>query len=130
MNALGWAWTSINTALGLIYGALGAVAAVINDVTFSVSYGNNAVQFVGGSLPFTRNSRAITLGNTVHYRNGESPEDDCELREHERHHVRQYQRLGPFFIPIYITVWVFTSYWDHPMEKAAREEEADQCRIR
>lgn len=97
----------------------------ITDASFSVSYDNNAVQFEGGSLPFVRNTQAITIGNTVHYAEGESPRD-CELREHERHHVRQYQRLGPFFIPTYITVWVFTRYWAHPMEEAARKA-ASQC---
>ena len=71
-------------------------------------------------------ARAITIGNTVHYAEGQSPDDDCELRVHEGHHVRQYQRLGPLFIPIYITVAVFTRYWDHPMEEAAREAES-QC---
>ncbi len=126
MNVLGWVWTAVNTVLGLIYGALGAVAASITDVTFSVSYGNNAVQFEGGSLPFTRGARAITIGNTVHYAEGETPEE-CELRVHEGHHVRQYQRLGPLFIPIYITVAVFTRYWDHPMEEAARREAESQC---
>ncbi len=39
---------------------------------------------------------------------------------HELHHVRQYERLGPLYIPLYLLIYLFTGYRSHPFEEAAR----------
>jgi hypothetical protein len=47
------------------------------------------------------------------------------LRAHERRHVRQYERLGPFFLPAYFLIgaliWLRGGrpYLDHPLERQA-----------
>jgi hypothetical protein len=65
---------------------------------------------------------AITLGHVV------LGCDEATLdrtRRHERVHVRQYERWGPFFIPAYLlcSVWVgwrgFHAYLDNPFEVEA-----------
>ena len=42
------------------------------------------------------------------------------LLTHEVHHVHQYERLGPLYIPLYLLIYVFTGYRRHPFEEAAR----------
>ena len=124
-DVFAWLWTSVNTALGMIYGAMGVVGAWLTGATFDVYYGNGAVNFAGTSfLP----PRAITLGNTIHYRVRKDAER-CYLREHEGYHVFQYRRLGPGFIPIYVTVWAATgfNYDEHPMEETAHDHAVEQC---
>jgi hypothetical protein len=46
------------------------------------------------------------------------------LLAHELHHVRQYERLGVLYIPIYVLIWMVTGYRRHPFEAAARRAEA------
>ncbi len=62
---------------------------------------------------------AMTLGHVV------IGCDEATLRmtrRHERVHVRQYERWGPFFIPVYLacSVWLgmrgYNSYLDNPFE--------------
>ena len=50
------------------------------------------------------------------------------LLVHELYHVRQYERLGPLYIPLYVTIWIFTGYRGHPFEEAARLAERDGAR--
>ena len=47
------------------------------------------------------------------------------LLVHELHHVRQYERMGPLYIPIYLLIWIFTGYRKHPFEEAARLAEIE-----
>ena len=50
-------------------------------------------------------------------------------RTHERVHVAQYERWGPFFLPAYVaaSLWAFARggdfYLDNVFERAAREKE-------
>lgn len=62
---------------------------------------------------------AMTLGHVV------IGCDEATLRmtrRHERVHVRQYERWGPFFIPVYLgcSAWLgmrgYNSYLDNPFE--------------
>jgi hypothetical protein len=62
---------------------------------------------------------AITFGHVVL----SNQRVEGALLTHELHHVWQYERLGPLYIPIYVLVWVFTGYYRHPFEMAARYEE-------
>ena len=131
LEVLAWVWTSVNTALGLIYGAIGAVSAWMNDLTYSVSYRDGAVQFRGSELPLAR-ANAIVFGNTIHYHRNVDPNgntrESCVLREHEAHHVFQYRRLGPFFLPVYITVSVVMLFQrEHPLEASAEAHAQAAC---
>ena len=65
---------------------------------------------------------AMTLGHVIW---GRSPEILDECREHEMVHVRQYERWGPFFIPMYLgfSLWLWwqgkDAYYENPFEKEA-----------
>jgi hypothetical protein len=41
------------------------------------------------------------------------------LLRHEQHHIRQYERWGPIFIPVYLLLAIRYGYRRHPMELAA-----------
>jgi hypothetical protein len=51
----------------------------------------------------------------------------AESREHERAHVRQYERFGPLFLPLYAasSLWAALRggrmYWDNHFERQARD---------
>ena len=68
---------------------------------------------------------AITFGHTVLAR---GPHELEVSRDHERVHVRQYERWGFFFIPAYLasSVWIWLRgghpYLDNPFERQAYEE--------
>ena len=65
---------------------------------------------------------AMTLGHVIWGRN-EAALDFC--REHELIHVRQYERWGPLFLPMYLyyscTMWLRGqhAYYDNPFEREA-----------
>jgi hypothetical protein len=69
---------------------------------------------------------AITFGHVVLGRDSDALEWS---RTHERVHVAQYERWGPFFLPAYVvaSLWAFARggdfYWDNFFERAARAEE-------
>ncbi|HWP20625.1 MAG TPA: signal peptide prediction [Burkholderiaceae bacterium] len=67
---------------------------------------------------------AITLGHVVL---GVDPVALARVRGHERVHVRQYERYGPFLVPLYLlaSAWVWVRgghpYRDNPFEREARQ---------
>ena len=76
--------------------------------------------FSGSPLP--GGASAVTLGHTVLGRD-QRQLDRC--REHELVHVRQYERWGPFFVPVYLgwSAWLWwhgrNAYYDNPFEAEA-----------
>ena len=79
-------------------------------------------------IPIPGGAAAITLGHVVLGR------DQAALdmtRAHERVHVRQYERWGPFFIPAYLTasLWMLITgrdpYLDNPFEREAFHDAGD-----
>jgi hypothetical protein len=108
---LGFAWTSPNTLLGLLLGAL----------TFQVP------RLESGLIVFDRVPRGLTwlmprLGRsamTVGFVILSSVRMEGRLLAHERHHVQQYMRWGPLFIPVYFLLAIPFGYRRHPMERAA-----------
>jgi hypothetical protein len=94
-----YAWTSPNTAFGMMLGLL----ALLFGARLRPRHG--VLEFSGGGLgalfaapwlacPF----HAITLGHVI------LATDDAALecaRAHEQVHVRQYEQWGPFFLPAY-----------------------------
>ena len=125
LAALRTLWTLPTTSVGLAAGLL------------SMPFGTRW-QFVDGVLechsgpiawlleraPITGGAMAMTLGDVVLGRN----EAALDLtRTHERVHVRQCHRWGPFFIPAYLLVsaWIWLkpgggdAYRDNPFERQA-----------
>jgi hypothetical protein len=121
---LAYAWTSPNTLLGVIL------------ALFSLQ----GPRVVGGVLVFDTEpprgflwllrkvfrKAAITYGHTVL----SAVPLEGRLLTHELHHVRQYERLGPLYIPIYVLIWVFMGYRRHPFERAARLAEVEEPALR
>lgn len=97
---LRYIWAFPNTALGLLLlpcsfvskGRLKVVGGVLE-------ISGNAVAWVLDRIPFAGPAAALTLGHVVLAADEEVHE---RWRDHERIHVRQYERWGPFFIPAYL----------------------------
>lgn len=109
---LGFIWTLPNTLLGLALGAL----------TFQVP------RIHGGAIVFDRGPRGVTALLRAMHRSAmtvgfvilSSVPVQGRLQAHEGHHIRQYMRWGPLFIPAYLAIGVRTGYRRHPWERAAR----------
>lgn len=110
--ALGFVWTLPNTVIGLLLGLL----------TFQPP------RIHGGALVFDRTPRGLSLlmskmnrsAMTVGFVILSAVPVEGVLLEHERHHIRQYCRWGPLFIPAYFALAVPFGYRRHPFERAAR----------
>jgi hypothetical protein len=104
-------WTLPNTLLGVVAGAF----------TFQ------RPRVVEGALVFDRRARGLTAvmrefdrtAMTVGYVIVSSEPVEGTLLRHEQHHIRQYERWGPFFIPLYLVLSIAYGYRRHPMELAA-----------
>lgn len=85
-------------------------------------YGGIARVFLRFLTPLPGGATAMTLGHIVLARTRKTAE---RTRAHERVHVRQAERWGPFFIPAYLlaSVWAFLRgrrpYLDNPFEREA-----------
>ena len=114
-RAAAYAWASPNTLVGLLAGLLSFQRPRVERgvVVFDGSVRGSA--WVIGK--FRRS--AITFGHVVLSR--------VPLRGrlllHELHHVRQYERLGPLYLPAYLAIFVVTGYRRHPFELAATRAE-------
>ena len=109
MSVLGKVWTSPNTLLGLLFGAVAVTLGA------RVQRGRNAIEFLGNPFIAHWGRAAMVLGNTIHYAPGRSPQDvvprydlsgSVVLGEHERAHTVQYERWGPFFLFAYAICWL------------------------
>lgn len=122
LRTLAYLWASPNTLLGMVLGAViwGAGGHVrLVDGTIEC-YGGSIGRFLDRlpSFKFT----AITFGHTIL---ATSHVSLCEVRTHERVHVRQYECWGIFFLPAYwlSSVWQVMCgrdlYRDNYFEKQA-----------
>lgn len=127
-------WASPNTALGLV-GVLmalltGGQARIVRGVV--EAHGGWVTRALGWDNPWMQSSiLAITFGHVVL---GASAAALDFSREHERVHVRQYERWGPLFLPAYAacSLWcllrgqhVYRQNW---FEREAYD--ADRARMR
>jgi len=124
---LGILWASPYTLMGLMLGAIGLCTGGKMRVR------EGAIEFYGGAVrwlimhnPLGDFTFALTLGHTILGRT------DAALdisRSHERVHVRQYERWGPFFGPLYLLaslgLWITGRhpYHDNPFEREAYERD-------
>lgn len=124
-QALGILWASPNTLLGLAAGGLVLLTGGGAQVRQGV------LEFHGGAARwwlarlFGGGILALTLGHVVV---GHSLAALDLSRDHERVHVRQYERWGPLFLPAY--AWCsFVAWWqgkrayrDNYFEREAYDE--------
>ncbi|QDT53849.1 hypothetical protein Pan44_18730 [Caulifigura coniformis] len=118
---LAYLWASPVTATGL------AIAVAVRASQGKIQIRDGVIECSGGLAKrllsggrFRRGGAAVTLGHVIIAR-----DLNClaASREHERRHVRQYERWGPLLLPVAwgIAGWLkikgFDPYLDHPFEQ-------------
>ena len=95
-----YAWVSPATAVGLLFSVIafsaGATPRVVNGV---IEVAGGRLQSLLSLLPPCARFAAITFGHVVI---GLDHPLLSSVRAHELVHVRQYERWGVFFFPLYI----------------------------
>jgi len=125
----GYAWSLPNTILGLLLvaaaSATGGRASTVDGV---VEACGGVLRFVLRRFVLVRGgASAMTLGHVVVGRDAECLD---RTRAHERVHVRQYERWGPFFLPAYLAAALLAAaggrhyYRDNCFEREARGRSA------
>jgi hypothetical protein len=126
--ALKYLWvfpaTVVGLGLALIARAGGATFAIVEGV---IEVGGGGFGRVVSRLPYPFGFRAITFGHVVIGVDRFALED---CREHERVHVRQYERWGVLFFPLYVGSSIIEAlcgrdpYWHNHFEREARAKSA------
>ncbi|HET9023751.1 MAG TPA: signal peptide prediction [Burkholderiaceae bacterium] len=124
--ALRYLWAAPATGVGL----LAAGACLLFGARARLTHG--AVEVSGGRLaavvrrlPPEMRFSAITLGHVIL---GLTPDVLDRVRRHEQVHVRQYERWGLLFFPLYagasLVAWLGARhpYWHNHFELQARRE--------
>jgi hypothetical protein len=118
-------WVFPGTAVGLTGAMLALISGGRGKVVDGVLevHGGWVTKILSRGNPWMRGPiAAITLGHVVL---GCDEPTLFRTRRHERVHVRQYERWGPFFIPAYLacSVWLrmkgHDAYLDNPFEVEA-----------
>ena len=117
LRFVAYVWASPNTLLGLLFGVLSFQRPRLESGV--ILFDRHLRGFVWTLHLFRR--AAVTYGHVVLA----DRSVEGSLLVHELHHVRQYERLGPLYIPLYILIWLFTGYRGHPFEEAARIAERE-----
>jgi hypothetical protein len=120
-------WASPWTLFGLAIGVLGLATGGGGRRT------GRTLEFWGGLVawflrvfPLVSGAVAVTFGHTIL---GRTVADLQRAGSHEMVHVRQYERWGPLFVPVYLFHWVRIwlqggdCYRDNPLERQAFDEE-------
>ena len=103
VQALIYLWVFPNSFLGLFVGLLGLATGG------KWQWRRGCVEFYGGFVTWLLvrlRVMAMTLGHTII---GQEEKELEIVRDHEQVHVRQYERWGPFFIPLYS--WYSVCLW-------------------
>ena len=123
-----YVWAFPATALGLLLipfaliggGSVRAVQGVLEV------HGGLVTRLLTFGLPWVKSgAAALTLGHVILGRN---PECLDGSRRHEHVHVRQYERWGPLFLPLYLTASLVVylrghdPYLENPFEREAFEK--------
>jgi hypothetical protein len=120
------AWASPYSAAGVLIGAIGIVTGGRGRLRAG------ALEFYGGGtawlvrhLPTGRGTLGMTLGHVIIGQTARGLDMCCA---HERVHVRQFERWGPFMGPAYLlaSAWQWSrgcdAYRDNPFEVQAYRE--------
>jgi hypothetical protein len=111
---IGALWSLPDTLLGIGFALLsGAVPRPRQGLLVAESNRGLAYLFLT-----RRGFAAITFGRVVTSAIPITP----RLLVHESHHVRQYEVLGPFFVPVYLWLQARHGYAANPLEL-----EAERC---
>ena len=116
--------------VGLSFALLGARRGHVRIVDGVIEvHGPLLARLLASGLPRPQGIAAITLGHVVLGRNARTLE---ATRAHERVHVAQYERWGPFFLPAYLAASLVAlargrhPYFDNPFERDAWRREASR----
>jgi hypothetical protein len=122
-----YVWASPKTALGLALATLAVALGRVSIVDGVVEVHGPGLGWVLTRLvPLRGGALAITLG---HVGLGRDAHVLRATREHERVHVAQCERWGPFFTPAHLaaSAWALVrvrhSYFDNVFEREALEAE-------
>jgi hypothetical protein len=108
---LGLLWSLPDTLIGLGFALLsGAVPKPRNGLLVAESNRGLAFLFLT-----RRGFGAITFGRIVISAIEVTP----ELLMHESHHSRQYEVLGPWYLPVYLWLHAQRGYASNPLEQEA-----------
>lgn len=100
LTVLRYLWAFPNTALGLLLVPPALVSGgSVKRIRGVLEISGRAPAWVLDRIPLAGPAAAMTLGHVVL---GCSEDVLDRWRSHERIHVRQYERWGPFFIPAYV----------------------------
>lgn len=123
-------WASPYSLIGLLVGGAGLCCGGRARLDQGVlEFHSPLIEWMLDRLPL-QNVLAITLGHTVIARNHEALE---VTREHERVHVRQFERwgllMGPAYLGCSLVLWIKgrDAYWDNPFEREAYENSRPQA---
>jgi hypothetical protein len=107
----GYAWAAPLTAAGLVLGALSGSRPRVHEgaLVFADARG------LAGRMLRWRGFTAATLGHAI----VAVGQPSASLLAHELTHVRQAERFGPFFAPLYLAALVRYGYRHNPFERAA-----------
>ena len=123
-----YVWAFPATLLGLLlvpFAIMQGGEARIVDGVLEV-HGGIVTRLLRRGLPWVGSGAAMTLGHVVL-----GCDRSClqQSRSHERVHVRQFERWGPFMIPAYLLASLYAylrrrnPYFDNPFEREAFENE-------
>ncbi|MBN1364735.1 MAG: hypothetical protein JW976_08025 [Syntrophaceae bacterium] len=128
MKLLRYIWALPNSILGLIFVPLALLTSGGMEIVDGVLeiHGGFVKWFLKHCLPFRGYVGALTLGHVVL---GYNREILSVYRPHEHAHVRQYEVLGPIFLPVYLlaSIWAMLrgrgAYQGNYLERRAREQQ-------
>jgi len=109
-------WTLPNTVIGLGFALLSLVIPAPRGGLL-VAQSNRGLAYL---FLTRRGFGAITFGRVVVSAVPLTP----RLLMHESHHARQYEQLGPFFLPVYLLLHARHGYAANPLER-----EAEACAV-
>ena len=117
-------WASPASALGLTATLLGLLSGGRARVRKGAleAHGGLVTWGLRRVIPLEGGAAALTLGHVIL---GTDPASLDGCRDHEHVHVRQYQRWGPFFIPLYLAISLVLAvrgrdaYRENPFEREA-----------
>lgn len=132
-KAWGILWAAPATSLGLALACLACPDGRVQRIDGVVEAHGAWIDWCLRHLvPIPGGAAAITLGHVVLGRDQSALD---RTRAHERVHVRQYERWGPFFIPAYLAAsfWMIVTgrdpYLENPFERAAFRVEMSGQRL-
>lgn len=128
----GYLWALPMTATGVLLALMAAASGGSMRVHAGIleAEGGFLHSLLRGSW-LRHGGAAMTLGHVILARDAACL---AKSRTHELKHVRQFERWGPFLLPVYwlVACWLscrgFHSYLDHPFEQQASGDGDFPCR--